>query len=149
MYELTFHLLTLVNFGALFGDETRVRTIQHVFVAFLWVKLSKAQCTYISLTLSYKNALRINTQKRLIYFPQTRIEPGILRTTDRWIEGGCTKIYISCTNIYQLHKWLETRAKRREESNTLSAKPFVKSFKCVFNLKSFRWITGSKYATLI
>jgi hypothetical protein len=59
MYELTFHLLTLVNFGALFGDETRVRTIRHVFVAFLWVKLSKAQCTYISLTLSYKNALRI------------------------------------------------------------------------------------------
>ena len=83
MYELTFHLLTLVNFGALFGDETRVRTIRHVFVAFLWVKLSKAQCTYISLTLSYKNALRINTQKRLIYFPQTRIKPGILRTTVR------------------------------------------------------------------
>ncbi len=44
---------------ALFGDETRVRTIRHVFVAFLWVKLSKTQCTYISLTLSYKNALRI------------------------------------------------------------------------------------------
>ena len=39
--------------------------------------------------------------------------------------------------IYQLHKWLDTRAKRREELNTLSAKPFVKSFKCVFNLKFF------------
>jgi hypothetical protein len=35
-----------------------------------------------------------NAQKRLIHFPQTRIESGILRTTVKWIKGGCTKIWL-------------------------------------------------------
>ena len=48
---------------ALIGDETRVRTIRHVFVAFLWVKLA---------------------------FRKIRIEPGILRTTVRCVNRYTT-----------------------------------------------------------
>ncbi len=48
---------------ALIGDETRVRTIRHVFIAFLWVKLA---------------------------FRKIRIEPEILRTTVRCINRYTT-----------------------------------------------------------
>ncbi len=173
---------------ALFGHETRIRTVRHVLVAFLWIKLSKRLKICIRRTTAVKKAgirsahrksrtkifVRSRTKVHLFSFKGVvSSDSGLFNSLKirpvRWTE--LFSFQISDRNrgsiLFPPHSVYRKVASvslaknmyplKRKGKLSLDLFPcFISLFATEYTdanaekkLKSFSWVTGSKYATLI